>query len=119
MAVEKILETGRAAVPFRANIARRISSSSGSGASGWVWLTTMPFTSITRTNLEELERQGFDLIRFSPMDDLELPPDIDGIYIGGAIMKIRREAGSKQGYASSLQDVSEKPASPSMRNAAA
>ncbi|MBI4962776.1 MAG: cobyrinate a,c-diamide synthase [Desulfomonile tiedjei] len=34
-------------------------------------------------NLEEFERNGCDLIRFSPLEDSELPRGIDGIYIGG------------------------------------
>jgi cobyrinic acid a,c-diamide synthase len=34
-------------------------------------------------NLEEFERNGCDLIRFSPLNDCVLPEGLDGMYIGG------------------------------------
>jgi cobyrinic acid a,c-diamide synthase len=34
-------------------------------------------------NLELLERSGAELTYFSPMGDEKLPPDIDGLYLGG------------------------------------
>lgn len=34
-------------------------------------------------SLEALEEMGAELIPFSPLSDLELPPDIQGIYLGG------------------------------------
>lgn len=34
-------------------------------------------------NLEEFERNGCELIRFSPLEDCDLPEGLDGIYIGG------------------------------------
>jgi len=34
-------------------------------------------------NLEILERFGADLVPFSPLKEIELPSDIDGLYLGG------------------------------------
>lgn len=34
-------------------------------------------------NLEMLESKGADIVYFSPLEDEELPSDIDGLYIGG------------------------------------
>jgi cobyrinic acid a,c-diamide synthase len=34
-------------------------------------------------NLDILSEEGAELVFFSPMDDAELPPDLDGIYLGG------------------------------------
>jgi cobyrinic acid a,c-diamide synthase len=34
-------------------------------------------------NLEALERQGCELVEFSPVNDASLPDDLDGLYIGG------------------------------------
>jgi cobyrinic acid a,c-diamide synthase len=34
-------------------------------------------------NLDILRESGFELIEFSPLNDRELPEDIDGLYIGG------------------------------------
>ena len=34
-------------------------------------------------NLELLEKQGADIIAFSPLTDVDLPQDIDGLYFGG------------------------------------
>lgn len=36
-----------------------------------------------RENLRMLEKEGARLIRFSPLADLELPPGIQGLYLGG------------------------------------
>jgi cobyrinic acid a,c-diamide synthase len=34
-------------------------------------------------NLDELKLRGCDLIRFSPLEDKELPKDLDALYLGG------------------------------------
>jgi len=34
-------------------------------------------------NLELLEKAGAQIVQFSPVDDLDLPPDLDGLYLGG------------------------------------
>jgi cobyrinic acid a,c-diamide synthase len=34
-------------------------------------------------NLEALERDGCELVRFSPLHDSSLPPDVQGVYFGG------------------------------------
>lgn len=43
-------------------------------------------------NLELLERLGAELIEFSPVADRALPPDLDGIYIGGGYPELHAEA---------------------------
>jgi cobyrinic acid a,c-diamide synthase len=42
-------------------------------------------------DLEALERAGAQLIRFSPVEDPDLP-DVDGIFIGGGFPEVRMEA---------------------------
>jgi cobyrinic acid a,c-diamide synthase len=34
-------------------------------------------------NLDLLREQGAEIVRFSPMNDASLPPDLDGLYLGG------------------------------------
>jgi cobyrinic acid a,c-diamide synthase len=34
-------------------------------------------------NLDLLREQGAEIVRFSPMDDVALSPDLDGLYLGG------------------------------------
>ena len=34
-------------------------------------------------NLDLLERNGCEIVDFSPMSDVDLPPDLDGLYLGG------------------------------------
>lgn len=46
------------------------------------------FSFYYRDGLDELERQGAQLVRFSPLHDTMLPQDLDGIYIGGGFPEI-------------------------------
>lgn len=43
-------------------------------------------------NLEALEAQGCQLIRFSPVRDSRVPPEVDGLYIGGGYPEEYAEA---------------------------
>jgi cobyrinic acid a,c-diamide synthase len=43
-------------------------------------------------NLELLRALGADLIEFSPIADRVLPPDLDGIYLGGGYPELHAEA---------------------------
>jgi len=43
-------------------------------------------------NLNELELRGCELIRFSPLEDRELPKDLDGLYLGGGYPEEYAEA---------------------------
>ncbi len=45
-----------------------------------------------RDNLELLRRLGAELIEFSPIADATLPPDLDGIYLGGGYPELHAEA---------------------------
>jgi cobyrinic acid a,c-diamide synthase len=49
-------------------------------------------------NLDELKLRGCELIRFSPLEDKELPKDLNGIYLGG---------GYPEEYAEALADNQE------------
>src|SRR6266849_10501397 len=39
-------------------------------------------------NLELLEEHGAEIVPFSPLEDDQLPPDIAGVYLGGAFPEI-------------------------------
>jgi cobyrinic acid a,c-diamide synthase len=43
-------------------------------------------------NLELLRALGAELVRFSPIEDRALPPDLDGIYLGGGYPELHAEA---------------------------
>ena len=43
-------------------------------------------------NLDELSLQGCDLVRFSPLEDRELPRDLDALYLGGGYPEEYAEA---------------------------
>jgi cobyrinic acid a,c-diamide synthase len=43
-------------------------------------------------NLELLKTLGADLIKFSPITDRNLPPDLDGLYLGGGYPELHAEA---------------------------
>jgi cobyrinic acid a,c-diamide synthase len=43
-------------------------------------------------NLEVLRSQGAELIDFSPIADRALPPDLDGLYLGGGYPELHAEA---------------------------
>ena len=42
-----------------------------------------------RENLRLLEAAGAEIVPFSPLDDRELPPDLDGLYFGGGYPELR------------------------------
>jgi cobyrinic acid a,c-diamide synthase len=42
-------------------------------------------------NLDYLRRNGTELVEFSPLDDTKLPPDLDGLIIGGGFPEIFAE----------------------------
>jgi cobyrinic acid a,c-diamide synthase len=43
-------------------------------------------------NLELLRRLGAELVEFSPIADTALPPDLDGVYLGGGYPELHAEA---------------------------
>jgi cobyrinic acid a,c-diamide synthase len=43
-------------------------------------------------NLELLRRLGAELVEFSPIADTALPPDLDGIYLGGGYPELHADA---------------------------
>ncbi len=46
-------------------------------------------------NLDLLEKAGAELCFFSPIDDAEIPPDLDGLYLGGGYPEVHAERLSK------------------------
>ena len=56
-----------------------------------------------KENLDILEQLGAELIWFSPVHDKELPPEADGIYLGGGYPETYREALS--GNVSMLESI--------------
>lgn len=67
------------------------------------------FSFYYQDGLDELVRQGAELVRFSPLHDAELPSDLAGLYIGGGFpeMFIQELAGN-HGMINGLQAVAEK-----------
>jgi cobyrinic acid a,c-diamide synthase len=62
------------------------------------------FSFYYQDGLDELARQGAELVRFSPLHDAELPPDLDGIYIGGGFPEVFiRELAANTGIINRLQ----------------
>jgi cobyrinic acid a,c-diamide synthase len=54
-------------------------------------------------NLDLLRERGVEIIRFSPLHDVALPPDLDGLYFGGGYPELHAEqlSGNRQ----MLEDV--------------
>ena len=48
-------------------------------------------------NLDALREWGFDWVEFSPLEDKELPPGVDGIILGGGFPEVYAEALSGNG----------------------
>jgi cobyrinic acid a,c-diamide synthase len=42
-------------------------------------------------NLDLLRKQGVEIVRFSPLHDCALPPDLDGLYFGGGYPELHAE----------------------------
>ena len=57
-------------------------------------------------NLELLEKSGAEIVFFSPVNDQELPPGLDGIYLGGGYPELH--AGKLSGNISMRKDILEK-----------
>ena len=67
------------------------------------------FSFYYQDGLEELARQGTELVRFSPLHDFELPPDLAGIYFGGGFPEIFiRELAGNHAMISQLRSVGAK-----------
>ena len=67
------------------------------------------FSFYYQDGLDELVRQGADLVRFSPLHDNELPADLDGIYIGGGFPEIFiQELAANKGMLSRLRTTGER-----------
>ena len=45
-----------------------------------------------RDNLEFLEKQGVQIVRFSPVHDKHLPDDLDGLLLGGGYPELYAKA---------------------------
>ena len=45
-----------------------------------------------RDNLEFLEKQGVQIVRFSPVHDKHLPDDLDGLLLGGGYPELNAKA---------------------------
>ena len=56
-------------------------------------------------NLERLRRLGAELVEFSPIADRNLPPDLDGLYLGGGYPELHAE--SLSANASMLTSIAE------------
>jgi cobyrinic acid a,c-diamide synthase len=54
-------------------------------------------------NLDLLREQGAEIVRFSPMNDASLPPDLDGLYLGGGYPELY--AGQLSGNRQMLEEV--------------
>lgn len=64
------------------------------------------FSFYYQDGLEELAHQGAELVPFSPLHDTQIPPDLDGIYIGGGFPEIFiRELADNQGMLNALQSA--------------
>jgi len=85
MAVEKILEKARAAPPLPGQFSREnLLHKKVNPVPTRIGLAyDEAFHFYYRDNLEEFERNGCDLVRFSPLHDAHLPAELDAIYIGG------------------------------------
>lgn len=60
-------------------------------------------------NVKYLQRAGCELVPFSPLDDQELPGNLDGIYLGGGYPEVYAEAlaqneGMKQSVREAIED---------------
>ncbi|HMF53514.1 MAG TPA: cobyrinate a,c-diamide synthase [Edaphobacter sp.] len=54
-------------------------------------------------NLDLLREQGVEIVRFSPMTDVSLPPSLDGLYLGGGYPELH--AKQLSGNRQMLEDV--------------
>jgi cobyrinic acid a,c-diamide synthase len=54
-------------------------------------------------NLDLLREQGAEIVRFSPLHDVALPPDLDGLYLGGGYPELH--AAQLSGNRQMLEDV--------------
>ena len=50
-----------------------------------------------RDNLEFLEKQGVQIVRFSPVHDKHLPDDLDGLLLGGGYLYLLKELEDENG----------------------
>lgn len=86
MNVERILAKARAAAPLQEVSPREALSAKRASSQFPVRIGLaydQAFHFYYPDNLEEFERTGCDLVKFSPLHDADLPPGLDGIYIGG------------------------------------
>jgi cobyrinic acid a,c-diamide synthase len=88
-------------------IAEVASSSSGGTSHGDKVRVGVPsdhaFSFYYEDNLDLLRERGVEIIRFSPLHDVALPPDLDGLYFGGGYPELHAEqlSGNRQ----MLEDV--------------
>ena len=76
-------------------IAKVASSSGGSTLHGDTVRVGVPsdhaFSFYYEDNLDLLRERGVEIVRFSPLHDVVLPPDLDGLYFGGGYPELHAE----------------------------
>lgn len=85
--IDKILKTSIRKEKFSQTSATSATGAAGATSAAGAIRVGLAFDSAFhfyyKDNLEALERGGVELVKFSPLHDKSLPPNLDGLYIGG------------------------------------